>query len=128
MQTEHVLSTDNFKQPKVLTGKEAIGTLLVRLILFEPGTDPCRPEMGVGLVSRYRYKTQDDLQELRNRISDQVATYLPNFRAVDVTLELKSDGVLDISIEIDGTLYKYETVVEKDRVVALNELGVVSNS
>ena len=31
---EYVLSTNSFKKPKVLTGKPAIATLLVRIILL----------------------------------------------------------------------------------------------
>lgn len=38
------------------TGRKAIGALIARLLSLEPGTDPNRPEMGVGLVSKkYRY-------------------------------------------------------------------------
>ena len=57
MSKDFLFSTDNFNQPKVVVeGKEAISTLLESLILLEPGTNPVRPEMGVELVSRYRYK------------------------------------------------------------------------
>ena len=43
---EYLLSVNNFNEPAALEGKQAIGLLLVRLILMEPGTDPLHPDMG----------------------------------------------------------------------------------
>ena len=70
---EYVLSTNSFKKPKVLTGKTAIATLLVRIILLEPGTDPLQPEMGVGLVSKYRFLNGPLEVDLKNDIKSQVS-------------------------------------------------------
>ena len=52
---EYHFDVNDFKEPRETTGRKAIGVLIVRLLLLEPGTDPNRPEMGVGLVSKYRY-------------------------------------------------------------------------
>ena len=69
---EYLLGTDDFKQPKVVYGKKAVGILVCRLLLLEPGTNPMRPEMGVGLVSKYRYMFPDRLSELKTDIADQL--------------------------------------------------------
>lgn len=122
MVTEPVLSTDNFKQPKILSGEDAISTLLVRLILLEPGTYPAHPTMGVGLRSKYRYQYTDKLDDLRKDISEQISTFLPEYRGADVTIEATEGKELIISIEIDGTLYKYETTSEKDVITGLTDL------
>ena len=58
---EYVIGTNDFKQPEEYLGKKAVGLLVERLLLLEPGTDPMRPEMGVGLVSKYRYMFPDRL-------------------------------------------------------------------
>lgn len=108
MQKEYVLSINDIKQPKVLEGKEAIATLLVRLILLEPGTIPDKPLMGVGLKS-YRYSDKEGVSDLRKRISSQITTYLPRYQGADVTVKLNSNKTLTIGIAIDGVLYKYET-------------------
>ena len=54
-----------FKEPRETTGRKAIGALIVRLLLLEPGTDPNRPEMGVELVSK-----NIDLSGIENNIDD----------------------------------------------------------
>ena len=41
---EYLLTTDEFRNPKVLEGAKAIGILLVRLLLMEPGTNPLHPD------------------------------------------------------------------------------------
>ena len=77
LEQEMLLSVDSFNKPKVLEGKDAIGTLLVRLILLEPGTIPSRPTMGVGLLSNYRFCDEGKAAELKNHIRDQVKTFFP---------------------------------------------------
>lgn len=122
MLKEPILSTNNFKQPTVLTGQDAISTLLVRIILLEPGTFPEHPGMGVGLRSKYRYQLIKNLDNLRKRISEQINTYLPTYRGANITVEATQGQELVISIEIDGTLYKYETTSEKDIITGLTDL------
>lgn len=121
---EYLLTTDEFNNPKVLKGKDAISQLLIHLILLEPGTYASRPTMGVGLVSRYRYTSEDNLDSLRKDIADQIALYLPEFSGVLVELELDNEGQLIINIEINGTIYQYETSKQEDNNITLTELSV----
>ena len=121
---EYLLSTDEFNNPKVLEGKDAISQLLIHLILLEPGTYASRPTMGVGLISRYRYTSEDNLDKLRKDIADQISLYLPEFSGVLVNLELDDEGQLIINIEINGTIYQYETSKQEDNNITLLELSV----
>ena len=111
---EMLLSVDSFNKPTVLEGKDAIGTLLVRLIQLEPGTCASRPKMGVGLLSNYRYCDEDKANQLQQHIKNQIMTYLPEFQAVQVATKLNPGGKLLIDITIDETIYRYETEVESD--------------
>lgn len=122
--TEYLLTTDEFNNPKVLEGKDAISQLLIHLILLEPGTYASRPTMGVGLVSRYRYTSEENLDVLKQDIEDQISTYLPEFSGVKVTLELDTESQLIINIEINGTIYKYETSKQEDNNITLTDLSL----
>ncbi len=106
---EYVLQTNTFKQPKTLTGKEAIATLLTRLILLEPGTNPLHPTMGVGIVSRYRYLYPNAETELIDRVKDQIKKYLPTLQCTNVDIAIQDDKSIDIKITIDDTIYVYDS-------------------
>ena len=101
---EHTLSVDEFNNPKVLKDSEAIATILVRLLLLEPGTFETHPEMGVGLVSRYRYSFHGRAEELRADIQSQIDKYLPTFQGVRVQVS-EIDDMYYIYAEINGQLY-----------------------
>lgn len=105
---EYVISVDKFLKPKVLTGSKATSILLVRLILLEPGVFQAQPDLGVGIISRFRYSDEEDLPVLRNRIDQQIATYLPELQ--DVSVEVTAGGNHDILINIsaDGGTYMYK--------------------
>lgn len=104
MRTESTLSTNDFNKPKVLKEYDAIYTLLVRLILLEPRSIPDEPEMGVGLVSKYRYCNETDIQDIQQAISEQISKYLPEYQSVDVKVYL-NNKILNIQISIDGVLF-----------------------
>lgn len=106
---EYLLSTNIFKEPTVITGNDAIATLLTRLILLEPGTDPIRPTMGVGIVSKFRYMTIDRKAELEDTITKQIATFLPHLQCVGIEIVFNEDKTVDIKITIDGTIYVYDS-------------------
>ena len=53
---EHLMSINNTQTPKVLDGSMAEKMCIMRLILMEPGLYETHPKMGVGLVSKYRFK------------------------------------------------------------------------
>lgn len=104
---EYVLSFNDFNEPGVLEGKRAIGLLLVRLILMDPGTDPLHPDMGVGIRS-YRFAI-GKLEQLRLSVEEQIATYLPEFQAASVAIIECPDKTCNIEITIDDTVYVYES-------------------
>lgn len=104
---EYICSVNKFNKPVVYDKKKAIGLLLVRLILLEPGSDPLHPEMGVG-IRRYRY-TMNTLDELKKRVQDQIDTYLPTFRASNVEITLQANHTCNIEITIDDTIYVYDS-------------------
>lgn len=106
-QREYLLTTNRFREPEVATGTEAIGILLTRLIMMEPGTDPLHPDMGVG-ISRYRYG-MDNKEELRKRVETQIDTYLPYFADTYVTLIYCPDHTVNIEITINNVTYVYES-------------------
>lgn len=119
---EYLLDTDDFKQPKVLYGKKAIGLIICRLLLLEPGTDPMRPEMGVGLVSKYRYMFPDQLPELKRDIAKQLNDYLFPYQQVGITLWAETDKTLRIDVIVDDNAYKYVIEEQADNRITLQEL------
>ena len=119
---EYLLGTDDFKQPKVVYGKKAIGVLMCRLLLLEPGTDPMRPEMGVGLVSKYRYMFPDNLVELKRDIVTQLDRYLFPYKKIGVTMWVETDKTLRMDIVIDDNTYKYVIEEQEDSRISLQEL------
>ena len=118
---EYHLSIDEFKEPKVSTNAEAVATLLVRLLLLEPGTFQSHPDMGVGIVSRYRYNMEGKAADLEADFKRQIETYLPNFQNVRVKVtEVLPDtsylpslavnpsgGVISKASEIEVTLSSF---------------------
>lgn len=76
---EYVLGCDKKQEAKVFKGIEGDKINIVRLILMEPGTIPTHPLMGVGLTSKYRYKTCEDIKaSLANNIKIQLNRYMPH--------------------------------------------------
>lgn len=104
---EYLFSANKFQQPIVRTQQRAIGLLLIRLILLDPGSDPLHPEMGVG-IRRYRYG-MDNLNNLTQRVKEQIDTYLLCFPASDVTLVQTPDHYCNIEITINDTVYIYNS-------------------
>lgn len=122
MQKEYVLSLNDFREPKVLEGKAAIATILVRLILLNPGTMPDRPLMGVGLVEKYRYSFPEDVNELKKEIKRQIQLYLPRYQGAEVDVLLNKDNTLTIGVKIDEVLYQLETSELMDNQIEMSSL------
>jgi len=103
---EYSLSIDEFNNPKVYEGAEGIMLLLSRLVLLEPGTFQSHPDMGVGLVSNYRFRVDDGglSSELASRIKTQIDKYLPFLTGVDVDVSIK-DNSYYIAITINGIIF-----------------------
>jgi hypothetical protein len=107
LEREYTLSITPLNRPEVLKNQEAIAMLLLRLILLNPGSDPLHPEMGVGIIN-YRY-AMGKLEELKKRVEDQVATYLPCFPAGNVEITITPNKLCNILITIDDTVYTYDS-------------------
>lgn len=102
---EAVLSLNAFNMPKVFEEVDSSYVLITRLILLEPGTFQSHPNMGVGIKSRYRYNNNSDFMlNLKNDISSQISTYLPELQYTDITLKNK-DNKLGIIITTDDGSY-----------------------
>ena len=104
---EYLLSTTALNQPEVYEKQQAIAMLLMRLILLNPGSNPLHPEMGVGIVN-YRY-AMGRLDELKDRVKQQIETYLPCFPAGNVEIQINPDNTCDIVITIDDNQYRYSS-------------------
>lgn len=115
---EYFLGVDEFNHPKVYKNEDATYVLLIRLILLEKGTYPTRPDMGVGLVSRYRYAFNDKIKQLESDITDQIATYLPEFTGVSVKVE-SDNKIIVIAITIDKYTYQLTYTRDKNTLSAL---------
>ena len=102
--TEFTMSADDFQNPKVLKDAEAVATLLVRLLLLEPGTIQSHPEAGVGLMSKYRFGVEGIASELQADFQKQVETYLPQLQGAKITVKEKDKNLM-IAAEVDNTLY-----------------------
>ena len=121
--TEHLLDVNVFHKPKVLTDKNAVSILLVRLIMLEPGTDQIRPEMGVGLVSKFRYIDEDNLYELSSEIQRQINIFLPEFQTVDVNLNYDAvQKVIYIAINVDDLFFEYTATVDENNKITISDL------
>lgn len=92
---EYTLSVDSFNDPKVYKSPKSIQLLLTRLILLEPGTFQSHPEMGVGIISKFRYSIDDGnlVQNLCSRIRTQIDTYIPIFTGAQVTAQVSGKSI-----------------------------------
>lgn len=121
---EHVLSLNDFGMPKVFDENDSMYVLIIRLLLLEPGKFQSHPEMGVGIKSRYRYKSGEDiLIALQNDINNQINKYLPELTATDVTLTMQGQ-VLGIIIDTRDGAYvvSYDTTTDVMKAAATNVL------
>lgn len=102
--TEFAFSVDDFENPKKYKDAEAVSTLLIRLLLLEPGTIQSHPDAGVGINSRYRFSVEGAAAELQSDFEKQIETYLPQFQGAKVSV-IEKDKTFKIGVKIDGTLY-----------------------
>jgi len=104
---EYCMAVDSFKKPVVFEHEQAIAVLLTRLILLNPGSDPLHPDMGVG-ITNYRFLL-GKVEELEQRVHDQVQTYLQCFSSPEVKIVVTEDKLCNIEIKIDEVLYVYDS-------------------
>jgi hypothetical protein len=110
------MSVDEFYSPKIVKNNDAIYTLLVRLLQLEPGSIQSHPEMGVGIVSKYRFGEAETVAEdLKTELEKQISTYLPHLVGVEVRA-YTSNKILFVEIEVNNTLYKFEVSKDSDSI------------
>lgn len=114
--TEPLLSVDKYYEPMVTSGADYATLLITRLILMEPGLNQLDPNMGVGLVSKYRYATDVDMDKLNREIANQIGLYLPQFTLTGVRCEL---GTVDNSTQ--KTINIYITTDELNMYIPVNQ-------
>lgn len=104
---EYSLSINEYNQPLVYTDSKALFTLFIRILLLEPGTFQSNPEMGVGIISRYRYSTSVDISKLQSDIETQISEYIPTLTSVNIELEPDyTNNVLNIRAYLDNYLFE----------------------
>lgn len=115
-----MLSVNSFNEPTEYKNRDSVALLLLRLFLLEPGTNNARPEMGLGIVSRYRFSTDQDMDSLRTDIRTQINTYLPELTLHSISLELKNT-ILYITIQVNDEYYGYNLDTET-KILTLSDL------
>ena len=106
----HTLSLNDFNRPKVLTGNDAGYVAIIHLIYLEKGKFQSHPDMGVGIRSRYRFNSEENiLDELQQDIRKQIEQYLPELGGTGVVCEEIDQGLVIITINTDnGGVYVLE--------------------
>ena len=119
---EYTLSIDKVNKPVELSGLQTINALLTRLILLEPGTYQSNPEMGIGIVSRYRYGNEDDIENLSSDIKDQIQTYLPGFERVHINIQEAdvNKKILVIQVTLNVIIYDIDISTELSKLESIN--------
>lgn len=119
--TEHLMSVNNKQLPTTLKGLDGDKVMIMRLILMEPGLIQTHPEMGVGLVSKYRYKDIESIKnDLPNNIKRQMSMYLPYIHDIDVQVgfHVLNSGESHILITIiSNEIHTIITVNEETRTL-----------
>ena len=113
---EFAFAVDDFQNPKVFKDGEAVCTLLVRLLLLEPGTIQSHPEMGVGLMSRYRFSIEGTASELQSDFQRQVDKYLPELQGVKISVTEKDKQFL-IAATFENVLYGVSFNTETSEII-----------
>ena len=110
MPREFLLATNDYNEPKVLEGKDAIAAKLLLLLNTAPGTNPLHLEMGVDLSGRYRYCSEEDVDDLELEIRKQIEIYLPDYSTmINIKCQFNQEGLIDTYIQIDDTVYGFST-------------------
>ena len=112
---EHLMSINNTQTPKVLDGSMAEKMCIMRLILMEPGLYETHPKMGVGLVSKYRFKNTAEIEAtLPDAIKVQMSTYMPQIVDPEVEVTFKEDTAGNNTIVIGITSNDFKAIITVD--------------
>ena len=113
---EFALTIDDFQNPKVYKNGDAILTLLTRLLLLEPGTIQSHPEMGVGLISKYRFSVEGNASVLQSDFQRQLDKYLPQLQGIKVNVTEKNSSYF-ITAEFERVLYGISFDTKKSSII-----------
>jgi hypothetical protein len=114
---ELLLAKSVFNTNAVRTKLEALAQVLQNIIIYEPGTFPNQPELGVG-IENYQFEFLDDktMTELKTNIDNQIQKFIPSDIKVEPSIEtlLNELGkkILVISFRVDGLDRRSNTVSE----------------
>ena len=116
---EYLLDVDKRQQPKVFTKYEGDRINVFRLIMLEPGTFPTHPTLGVGLVSRWRFRDVDTIKSsLASTIEAQLKDFMPQLIDPQVTVTIVNNNnknIINISVRVNGGLTYTFKVDEETR-------------
>ena len=116
---EYLLDVDKRQQPKVFTKYEGDRINVFRLIMLEPGTFPTHPTLGVGLVSRWRFRDVDTIKSsLASTIEAQLKDFMPQLIDPSVTVTIvnsNNKNIINISVRVNGELTYTFKVDEETR-------------
>lgn len=116
---EYLLDVDKRQQPKVFTKYEGDRINVFRLIMLEPGTFPTHPTLGVGLVSRWRFRDVDTIKSsLASTIEAQLKDFMPQLIDPQVTVKIVNNNnknIINISVRVNGELTYTFKVDEETR-------------
>lgn len=101
---------------------------LTRLIIMDPGTIQSHPDMGLGLVSRFRYSIDLTETDLILELRRQIDKFLPKLQGAKIQVQFK-DKVIFIAITVDGNMYNFQYDISsgngkdlKTQIISLNDL------
>jgi len=92
---EALLDSDVFNKPMYRTNLEALAQVIQNLLIYEPGTFPNDPELGVGIAD-YMFELADDitLRQISDNIENQIKTYVAH-PGTNVNVDVKNYNTTD---------------------------------
>ena len=111
---EYTLDVNAYGTPLDYKNFNALGTLIMRLILLEPGTITHSPRMGVGLISKYRYMQSDKLDSFINEVKTQIKDYIDPTAVVDMDVNITDQNVMVMDMKINSAQFRY--YFDRDKV------------
>lgn len=111
---EYTLDVNTYGTPLDYKNFNALGTLIMRLILLEPGTITHSPKMGVGLISKYRYMQSDKLDAFVNEVKNQIKDYIDPTAVVDMDVNITDQNVMVMDLKINSAQFRY--YFDRDKV------------
>lgn len=111
---EYTLDVNAYGTPLDYKNFNALGTLIMRLILLEPGTITHSPRMGVGLISKYRYMQSDKIEGFIQEVKTQIKDYLDATAVVDMDVNITDQNVMVMDLKINSVQFRY--YFDRDKV------------